>query len=373
MRKSIIKRAVSLLCLGCILVSVMAMSGCGSFFAEEELIISSVEHKKLEDGSVQITISYVDDVKAPDVFVLPKGETGDEGAEGNGIASIVPTYDDENRKTVLTVNYTDETTETFEVPYGVSIAEIQGPFEDKIAEKLYIQLLYTNGDVSEPIYIEKPKDGVGIKNIETVDNEDGSKYVIITLTDDRKIGEKETDRIIIPAPERGVGVADITTGYNESGTQYYLEVTYTDPDMEKDYFWFDRPTAWFSGQGTPDSSLGIIGDLYFDTLYSRIYAKTENGWLLKTMFTHDLESCIVTFYYNYEDNGQEGAESVTIKKGYHLAGSGYDVPVPTREGYTFAGWYTSRNPNLTVAGGFTDLTVVYNNMSLYARWEPINP
>ena len=367
MNRSMIKKVVALLCFICI--SLTTLSGCGSFFAEEELIISSVEHKRLEDGSIQITITYADEMKDPDVFVIPKGETGDVGEVGNGIASIIPTYDDEARKTILTVNYTDETQETFEVPYGVSIEAIEGFKEDEITGQLYIQLLYTNGELSEPIYMDKPKDGkdgVGIVNITSRPEDDGSQTLIIELTDGTKL-----ENVRVPAPERGVGIADIKTDYNEARTQYYIEVTYTDPTIEPDTFWFDRPNTWFSGQGTPDSGMGIAGDLYFDTLYSRIYVKEAGGWVLKTKFVQDLDSCEVTFYNNYQDDGQEGKQSYSISKGHYFEGSGYAVPEPTRTGYKFIGWYTTRNPNLTTQGSFNSFTAVYSNMNLYAIWEPI--
>ena len=59
---------IFVLCL-CIL-----LTGCGAFFGEEEsLMIQSIESEILEDGNTKITITYSNEGKLPDEFIIPKG------------------------------------------------------------------------------------------------------------------------------------------------------------------------------------------------------------------------------------------------------------------------------------------------------------
>ena len=77
-----------------------------------------------------------------------------------------------------------------------------------------------------------------------------------------------------------------------------------------------------------------------------------------------LRSC--TRYLGLTYNANEG--SCDIKYYYYMTDQPLgELPVPTREGYTFAGWYDRLN------GGeqYTAETIApaYGNYTLYARWE----
>lgn len=66
----------------------------------------------------------------------------------------------------------------------------------------------------------------------------------------------------------------------------------------------------------------------------------------------------VTFYYNDEANR---VDTVPVSQGGSLA----ELPVPTRAGYLFQGWYTADNTQITTATVFNQSTIVY------ARWAKI--
>ena len=53
---------------------------------------------------------------------------------------------------------------------------------------------------------------------------------------------------------------------------------------------------------------------------------------------------------------------------YFAAQEGYTIPIPTRNGYDFVGWYTTKTITPT-SGKFTDLTPVMADLTLYAIWE----
>ena len=50
--------------------------------------------------------------------------------------------------------------------------------------------------------------------------------------------------------------------------------------------------------------------------------------------------------------------------------NGYgEIPIPTREGYVFVGWYRTKTIT-SINSAFTDFTIVLTDLELYAIWEP---
>ena len=61
-----------------------------------------------------------------------------------------------------------------------------------------------------------------------------------------------------------------------------------------------------------------------------------------------------------------------VTRNTYFTDNGYDaIPVPTRAGYKFVGWYRSRTVTAT-SGAFTDLTPILSDLTLYAQWEKIS-
>ena len=73
--------------------------------------------------------------------------------------------------------------------------------------------------------------------------------------------------------------------------------------------------------------------------------------------TQSTQRCEVVFY----SSGGSRVDSIYTEKGSTIT-----LPVPEKVGYTFLGWYTGDGPNDTQ---FTVLSVVNNNLALFARWE----
>jgi basic membrane protein A len=80
--------------------------------------------------------------------------------------------------------------------------------------------------------------------------------------------------------------------------------------------------------------------------------------------THDLTTTNEDgFYYEVSFDSMGGN---SIEPIYAKAGSSIYLPIPSREGYTFLGWFTGNGPNDT---HFSVLSTVSYNITLYARWE----
>ena len=70
-------------------------TGCSGFVVEDEsLIITSITSQVLDDGRTMVVITYADEEIAPAIFYLPKGDTGEQGEEGNGIKEITHELDE---------------------------------------------------------------------------------------------------------------------------------------------------------------------------------------------------------------------------------------------------------------------------------------
>ena len=128
--------------------------------------------------------------------------------------------------------------------------------------------------------------------------------------------------------------------------------------------------CWLSGNGAPNAETGIPGDFYFDIENLVRYQNKASGWSILVDFNDSL-----TRKYNVEfkTNGGQFASSTftgstTIERGHCFYANGRQVPLVVRQGFIFDGWYTTKNPDPTIHGRFTDLTNVYSDRTLYANW-----
>ena len=358
------------ICAVLLIVATLFLTGCAnSFFADESLQIASVNSELLEDGRTKVTISFLNEDTEPHVFFLPKGDDGDIGVDGNGIKEIVCNRNEETYRTEVTIRFTNEEMEpvTMSVPDGLSVAGIQDGY-DELTESNYIVFLYSDGSISNPVYLPRGEKGNGIAKFESTVNEDKS----VSLEFNFDNGEKRT--IVIPAPQTGNGVLNMVA--SEDGDYYYIDVNYTNGTIEQ--LKFQRPAdpnQWLYGSEEPGRLRGEDGDYYFDTYHKVIYVKEKGSWTKVISFKEESETKYFTVAFDLNDDGDakmpDGARpGYQIEKGTYFASAGYgDIPVPTRDGYRFMGWYTKKAVNHATMSPFTDLTPVFSDLTLYALWE----
>ena len=65
---------------------------------------------------------------------------------------------------------------------------------------------------------------------------------------------------------------------------------------------------------------------------------------------------------SFETNGGSSIETVEVKKG-----ESYELPVPTRTGYEFDGWFTDEN----FSGSAVTSTTPESNLTFYAKWTQL--
>ena len=357
-----------------IILSLVSLASCSSFFGgDEPLQIASITHETMSDGNIKVKITYTDENKLPDEFIIPKGT---DGKSGLGIRNITTVKSEDEKKTILTITYTDDEVSptTFEVPDGLGVLGIETQY-DEVNNETYMIVSYSDGSKSAPLVLpkgDKGQDGNGISSYEIVTNEDESTTITFHFT------QSEDFVITIPAPKRGNGIDSITS--SETEDKYVLIIQYTDQTLGQQKIEFNKPAQpnkWLSGMG-PSASEGDDGDYYMDTYHKKIYHKEGGEWYEVVNFGDT--NVLYTVTFNLNDDEEHPAKfpvgyssRYRIKRGTYFSDidnnyGGVSIPIPTREGYIFKGWY--RVPNITVINApFTDLTPIFSDLVLYAIWE----
>ena len=349
----------------------MPLTSCSFFDTGNGTQISNVETKYDEKtGNTIITISFTNDDMTPVSFTIPQGIAGKDGVSIKNVSSILSS---DGTSVILTISYSDPNIENT----VISVPVLQGKgIKEVLVNKdengnTTIQFVYTDNSTSSKITIPNGKDGNGIENFEVSDaDKNGEITITVSFTD----GNTKTFKI-----KNGVSIYKIT--YNEEksdDTHYVLTITYTDGYSED--VSLDRPKSniWYTGTTAPEddstaSSKAEDGDFYLNKLNGYVYQKDSNGtW--NYLFSMKAESSSKDTYYTvYFDpgegkiNGKNNIIASYVSEGKTMRCS--QIPIPEYEGYTFLGWYTDLN-NVN-SGKFTDLTPVFNDISLYAKYEKI--
>ena len=349
-----------------LLIFSFTLTSCSAFFGDEEVpyivgITPNTDESKLLIEYSDGTISSID---------MPRGE---DGLIGNGISDVE--INDKNKDYVtITIKYTDFSFEdqTFTIYHGRTLEDFVVETDPLTGIKT-IYLKYSDGTVSEnSITLEPGKDGVGIEKIEP--SEDGKLWTVYFTNG-------TTQDIVIPVipGEDGLGIFNVEPVDSTDPLlkdYYILRITYTNgdsvdipfPKPQKANTWLKFDTGF--GPGPND---GNVGDFAFDTRAKIIYYKIAEGtWQIIINFNEQIKQTTVVFNLNDDDGGIAAEEleksQFTIVSGSNFASADTQLPYPTRTGYTFDGWYTVKNPNIT-NGMFTDITTVSGDIiTLYAKW-----
>ena len=359
------------------LFTLIGVTGCGGFVMEETLEIESIDYKLMEDGRTQIKISYTDETIEPSIFYLPQGKPGVNGENGNGIKEVSHKQSEDGKTTNIHIEFTQKGFLPVDVvvPNGISVTSVTTEVNEGNGDTI-LTVNFSDGSKSDPIIIpkgEKGDAGVGLSNFEIITNKDGSKTLIFKYSDGSDY------RCDIPAPEKGDPGKDgnyITAiGSDEDDEFYYITFIFNEGEPKLTKFKKpEKPNTWLNGNDLPQASAGKDGDYYFDTLHKTIYTKTLGSWVIVVDLDDNNESYVVSFDLNDKDGvnvdatlPNEAKSHYLVVRGSNFFSSRYTVPMPQRQGFSFAGWYTTKTPNIN-NGAFTDLTPVFADLTLYAKW-----
>ena len=360
-----------------------ALPSCSILGNDAAITISQCVTETLPDGSVKVTIIYENEDKAPSEFTIPAAV---------GVAKIA-TQADEKGNVTVTITTTAGQTTSFVIGAAVSIIGCESSFN--VDGDTLIYFLYSDGTRSQdPVIIrrgekgEQGEKGTGIDQIYVDQKENGETEITIFLTDNTKAGP-----FTIPP---GVGIANISFALSEDGLRYEMVITLTDgTELRGSGLSFNRLPGWTSGQGDPDALSGVEGDFYFDTDAKAIYRYNGFEWILIVNFSGQADNTKTTVRFNLNAKVLDGegnlvqddsayiyfpdipeqkyadGTGIVIGKGHTFYDAGFSVPMATRDGYEFVGWYTD-SVVTPVSGRFDALTAVWRTMDVYACWKALD-
>lgn len=314
-------------------------------------------------GITTVTIYYLDDIEEPLVFEIPKGEQGETGLPGAGIDKIIPEITQNGTKLIF--HFTDGRdpypVEVLNGKDGISIVDVET--EELAGGAMQVVFIDSNGNkVGDPFVVPAGVDGDKITGIVPVTNTDGSVTVTVSYS------QAEAESFTIPAAN---GITNIES--NVVGNEYKIKFYYTDGTSSE--ISFLRPASWLSGNGGPLPESGIEGDFYFDLVYKNIYIKKNDGTEVKWEKIADLEKTEEVYTVVFMPgsgatiNGSPSTYTFAPGQSFSTSGKG-TIPVPTKDGYVFKGWYAAEAGYITENNGqFTDLTPITGNLTLHPQWK----
>lgn len=359
----------------------LTLSSCSLFGGTSEgLMIDRVESSTSANGSTLVTMYFTDSDVEPLTFEIPKGavgETGPVGVAGLGIKDISATQSSDGLSTILTITFTSDEVppEKITVPNGVSVVESKLIY-DQDTEQYQFVFTLSNGETIETNTFDKPKDGIGISDVQYDEKENGDIVITITYSDP-SMGENGQTVIRIPYKngEDGRGISTILT--NTIDNVFYVTIFYTDnTSQELDPIPLPQVNKWLSGHGAPNNSLieeAIKGDYYFDLDNYIIYMFDGTSFIEIINLTLDntvTKQCTVTFDPNGGYFSTQTLGRIQVKYGSTIDIA--SIPHCAKEGFSFAGYYTTpEGPANPLSGKLTDLTPIYSDITFYAQYEEI--
>lgn len=227
-----------------------------------------------------------------------------------------------------------ETTNKVEIVSVVTIQE-----KEDVSPKL-------DANIPENAAVEKVVVDITIEKVTTYSEKNASDEYEVKNVDKEKVDKTDdfiTIEIVIPPAMRDNvdfvvhrlhnGVAEkITTRENSAGEYIEIDRNHNKVILHVKNF----------------SEYALVG-------YSEIVNIPENDYIPSG-------GSPSSFTIKFNANGGTVLESVVVKRGEKIT-----PPVPTREGYIFAGWYTDNN----FTKPFGVKTLINKNMTLYAKWIPV--
>ena len=286
-------------------------------------------------------------------ILIPKGNDGIDGKDGVGIKEVKPSIDPETGNTIVEIilNDEEETKSTITINKGTDGKGIDAIIGTETKEKYLLTIYYTTGD-PETIEFNKPNPNEWFQGNTSPNpslGRDGDYYFDITNKNiyAKYNGEWNTivsfnsnDKRYRVSFDANGGTIKGFTSFNLPNGQSFYSYGYNVPTAERDGYEF---LGWYTSKN-PSVINGAFTDITIVVGEMELFAK----WEAKI--------------YNVSFNTMGGDDLEDMKLAYETVLT--DI-IPTRDGYTFAGWFTSD----TYALEDQVYKVPAKDVTLYAKWN----
>ena len=153
---------------------------------------------------------------------------------------------------------------------------------------------------------------------------------------------------------------------NDNGdddTEKYYTITFNSNGGSFVSSQFVKEGGYISKPTNPTKEGYVFAGWYTNSSLTNEYAFNSSVWSNLTLYAKWEETQDKTYIVTFNSNGGTDVVSLTIKQGE----SAIKPSDPTKNGYTFAGWYSDFA--LTYAYNFS--TSITSNITLYAKWDAI--
>ncbi|MBQ7794024.1 MAG: InlB B-repeat-containing protein [Clostridia bacterium] len=214
-----------------------------------------------------------------------------------------------------------------------------------LAEDTEVALDFDNLNLEITTAVDDTTSNVTVTNLVLVGDK-AENYSLMTESLESTVTTENTVAVTVESTKN---IVDVDTSYLSGSS-----VTITAPTARGYKFsgWYDGDTK-VSGDAsytfTADSNIALTAK----------YTKTSSGSL-----SGGGGASVVTYTVNFNTDGGSAVSSVRVTSNAKAA----EPTTPTKEGYTFAGWYI--DSELTTAYDFA--TAVTKNTTLYAKWTENN-
>ncbi len=249
-----------LTCIALILASTLLLSGCGfSSWQDEEVLKTIKEIKRVtdSDGNVYLEVVYTDDSEA-DRFLVP---------EGVSISSVNSAYNSEEKKTTVTITFSEGEPYSFDIPDGVKGNSVSGVKIATLQDGLrYLVFEFVDAEGNE---LEATK-----INISEIKGDDGATWLLGSGAPDAnpdlsaKAGDfyLDSEHFVVYNKKadgswqnmgsiKGTGITKIEPFGDEKGEGYEIVTTEQDFDEEGNPLYDDNGDPVFKSYKVYSSAL----------------------------------------------------------------------------------------------------------------------
>ena len=353
-----------------LILSLSFLSSCSAFFGGDEYTITGTSITTNEEGEQVVTISFSGEVD-PLTFTIPqpKDGVGIENVEtslNEGVLTLIISYSDDSlADTVLTIPVLKG-----DDGRGISNVDVGNDENGNTT----IVFNYSDGTSSDLITIPKGTDGidgVGIKDINIQARPGGLTLITISYTDE----SMEDDTFTLSNGTSVESVEYISDLSNDS--IYVLRFTFSNGETTDVELPRPQGTRWYDGISDPNEDIGRDGDYYLNTVTGEVFRKDGNNeWEAVFSIAGTGSGSSKNYYFvrfnlaedeRFADEESFGSITLQTRVEEGTCLSLEEIPLVEKEGYTFAGRFTTAENNVNSAQ-FTDLTIVNQDINLFCSW-----
>lgn len=258
-------------------------------------------------------------------------------------------------------NLTSDTFITYaSIKASITASDIASQITSVTIDRNTTKLIMPNVPEGYVISLKSTSDDTVIDSSGNIYTSDIDKTVDLVFTvssaDNTENADTAVISVIVPKHDKYTISVSNTSGGSASGGGVFVKNTSATVTATASSGY--KFTGWYNGSTLISSSTRYTFKVTADL---SLTAKFEKEYTYTPSTGGGGGGAASEFSVKFVTNGGSEAKTITVKKNQTIG----KLPTVTKEGYTFAGWYTDKN--LTKA--FDESSVITKSITLYAKWD----